>query len=575
MKENTEDLLSAEDSLSEAYSRVEYAKAHGDRSLNFSDLRNLDRIPETISELGHIERLNISNTKITELGPVKNCENITFVDAEHSLLIDISALEGKSDLFTFNADYTPLTDISALASAKGLYSLSLTGTPIVDISVVGNLRNLNHLSIDKTSVSDISPLVNNKHLTMLDLANTSVSSLSSIRNATKLISLDIRGTKVSDLSPIAQLSNLFSLGGASGIDIRGAFNLPAELQALADLPAPVRSMRINAALSGGAPTDIEIDLLQDASEANLAQRPAAFIFSLKDGIINSSAYHEATANHRVSDDIRSIVVEKVDFAISLLTGNEHNAQLSRTLGGLRDELDGPAEALRDGIILMRFRTLEACAASYETAESGHSEQLRAAIIDVASSLEDFLATLPGISQIDAGRQALQMQSEPQNIKILQDQIVKIADISRNSGAVSEDALGAILEGTREVSLLDEVIRATPNEAVRAKAIQRQASLAGLQALNIRNYAAAPIRFLLKEIGPVASDSWKAAKVAVPKGVGTGVEGLVSGGIRSAPALLVASLAGPLSGLIVLAATFAPLARLAAKVSNEVESNSED
>lgn len=131
-------------------------------------------------------------------------------------------------------------------------------------------------------------------------------------------------------------------------------------------------------------------------------------------------------------------------------------------------------------------------------------------------------------------------------------------------------LEALDEGKREIDDLTETISMTHSDVVRAFAIEKRASIAGLQALDVRNFASAGLRKLREELGPVASETWREIKTAFPRGVGKGLEGAVAASIKVGVATLVAAIAHPLAGLGVLIASFAPLARRAEEAGRRLE-----
>jgi hypothetical protein len=84
-------------------------------------------------------------------------------------------------------------------------------------------------------------------------------------------------------------------------------------------------------------------------------------------------------------------------------------------------------------------------------------------------------------------------------------------------------------------------------------------------LDYRNFAARVLHKMAVDLSEAGEKSWDEALKAVPKGVGKGVEKATSGLVLGGITILVASMAGWLSGLAVLIASFRPLADKAREI----------
>ena len=92
-------------------------------------------------------------------------------------------------------------------------------------------------------------------------------------------------------------------------------------------------------------------------------------------------------------------------------------------------------------------------------------------------------------------------------------------------------------------------------------------------LDYRNFAARVLHKMASDVGDAGAKSWDEALKAVPKGVGKGVEKATSGLVVGGVTILVGSIAGWLSGLAVLVASFRPLAEKAQEIEQSTESAS--
>lgn len=149
----------------------------------------LTLIPPELGGLRALEEVDLSNTQITDLSP----------------------LRGMTELQALAFNGTGVRDLAPLAAMKALWHLSLFRTGVSDVSPLAGLTELWTLDLDQTRVSDLSPLVGLTQLKNLYLRDTEISDLSPLVGLTQLKNLWFDQTKVSDLSPLAGLTELESL----------------------------------------------------------------------------------------------------------------------------------------------------------------------------------------------------------------------------------------------------------------------------------------------------------------------------------------------------------------------------
>ena len=112
--------------------------------LRFSSINNFK--PNDISSLNpKIAKLVKLKTlilrwveNITDLNPLKNLENLTYLHVAHC----------------------KISDLGPLSKLKNLRLLNIAATPVADLTPLQDLQNLEHVDIYKTQVSDLSPLKN-------------------------------------------------------------------------------------------------------------------------------------------------------------------------------------------------------------------------------------------------------------------------------------------------------------------------------------------------------------------------------------------------------------------------------
>lgn len=106
--------------------------------------------PEFMLEEGKVTKLNLTNSNIHDLSP----------------------LRGLKHLKTLHLRYTDVKDISPLASLENLRELHLGGTSVSDLTPLRTLKKLRYLGLRYTYITDISPLLHLKQLELVDLVGT-------------------------------------------------------------------------------------------------------------------------------------------------------------------------------------------------------------------------------------------------------------------------------------------------------------------------------------------------------------------------------------------------------------------
>ena len=186
---------------------------------NISDLTGLEHAINLQGlYLGGVWETNVNSNEISDLSPLSNLTNLTYLDLSSNSLSDISALANLTNLTYLDLSSTDLdlssnslSDISALANLTNLTRLDLAwNQSLSDISALANLTNLTRLDLAwNQSLSDISALANLTNLTELDLSSThDVSDISALANLTNLTDLDLSNNSRSDISALANLTNL-------------------------------------------------------------------------------------------------------------------------------------------------------------------------------------------------------------------------------------------------------------------------------------------------------------------------------------------------------------------------------
>ena len=304
------------------------------------------------------------------------------------------------------------------------------------------------------------------------------------------------------------------------------------------------------------------------------QRPAPYRFVPHNGKLEAQPQRNVPFDPLTAEQMRRVIQDKLLLVSEVLQGNHADPLVLAAIKAFSECIVDPVEQTQTGVLLMRFRSIEAHASAYTDAASESDRTVRAVLDDLARSADDFLALFPSVRQIEAYRHALAFEGNNQAIKNFQEFTSEISNIASSSNVVGDSVLKALEDGSTQINELSQRIVTSSSEKVRAQAIQARAAVAGLQALDVRNVSSAAMSWLYEEMKTVAGDSWDEAKRVIPQAVGHNVQHTINVGLRIGIILLVAHIAGPLGVLAVVAPTFAPLAKKAEEVAKLVSGDSE-
>ena len=163
-----------------------------DEWINSNDISNLS----PLSNLTNLTYLSLTSNSISDISVLSNLTNLTGLDLGDNSISDISVLSNLTNLTVLGLSGNSISDISALSNLTNLTVLGLWDNSISDISVLSNLTNLTYLDLNENSISDISPLVANTGLGSGNTVNLRRNPLSSTSINTHIPALQRRGVIV-------------------------------------------------------------------------------------------------------------------------------------------------------------------------------------------------------------------------------------------------------------------------------------------------------------------------------------------------------------------------------------------
>jgi len=205
-----------------------------------------------LSNLQDLTFLDVSNTKVTDISCLSNLVNLRTLHISNTKVTELSCLEKFVALDTLHMDYlgqlnaetillpktittlycngNKLESLAFVAKTDALLNLYAKNNNISDLSPlskyslyiadlsVNNINDLSHLKLDKldnldvstNQISDISCLIDGK-FSNLDVSYNNISDISALANNYHLWDLDINHNKIADITPIKECYKLYKL----------------------------------------------------------------------------------------------------------------------------------------------------------------------------------------------------------------------------------------------------------------------------------------------------------------------------------------------------------------------------
>ena len=192
-----------------------------------TDITFLQNLPN----LKHLDLRGWNRPALKEVSPIKDLDNLEYLNLGGNLITDISPLSNLVNLVHLNLNGNgDLSNISPLENLSKLTKLYLYSNSIVDITPLSKLTNLQDIKLYSNQITDISPLVENAGISgTIKLKNNP---LNNTALSTHIPALEARGIKVEYNLPEGVV--LFKDANLEKA-IRDALGIPTELLKKEDL----------------------------------------------------------------------------------------------------------------------------------------------------------------------------------------------------------------------------------------------------------------------------------------------------------------------------------------------------
>lgn len=128
-----------------------------------------------------MEWLDISETYVKDIGPLRHLKELTYLELDRNLIEDVSPLAELTKLEhlklynNFIRDIGPLKDLTNLRYLDVHYNVdSRNKNGIEDIAAVANMKALELLDISANSITDITPMQGLENIKHLDMSNNHI-----------------------------------------------------------------------------------------------------------------------------------------------------------------------------------------------------------------------------------------------------------------------------------------------------------------------------------------------------------------------------------------------------------------
>lgn len=299
-----------------------------------------------------------------------------------------------------------------------------------------------------------------------------------------------------------------------------------------------------------------IERFKQTESETLSQRPAAFRFEARGGVLIAEPQSGAAPDPLLLNQILPELAEKAEeYRTVLQQHGQAPVRIARTARKICEALDVWARQPNPGLMLMHLNALEGDVVEYDTPAG--REELPAGTVgtmaDLARSLQDFVSLYPSIQSLQAAALALRLQRA--DVEQVHAQLKQIETAVAGSNRIDASATEALAAGREEVDDETALIQSPADDVRIAAAVERRALLTSQRILTSRNFVAQLVR---------------SAQDCAISGVRAGVEGVTSGSIRMGWVLVCSLVAGPVAGIAAVVKSWRPLAGRAQQITESLD-----
>ena len=184
--------------------------------LEYLDINNQTFDEKACGHLhGHPELRTVifSNSRMATLDWAGECASLYKIEAEGSLITDLTPLANHESLAFIDLSGAPVRDLAPLESCPDLYSLKIDHSEVESLAPLAGHENLSSLDISHCHVSDLSPLAG-LNIEKLNAAHNEITTLTPLAGSTKMQSINVNSNQLSSLEGCEDMIKLTALSAA-------------------------------------------------------------------------------------------------------------------------------------------------------------------------------------------------------------------------------------------------------------------------------------------------------------------------------------------------------------------------
>lgn len=126
-------------------------------TFRFASPKDVGELPAALAQMPQLAHVDVSNTKVTDLGALRGLTGLLSVGARKTRVSDLSPLSGLAGLRELDVSASRITDVAPIAGLRQLEVLKLTYTDVADISALAHHPSLRLVEVQRAPVLDLRP----------------------------------------------------------------------------------------------------------------------------------------------------------------------------------------------------------------------------------------------------------------------------------------------------------------------------------------------------------------------------------------------------------------------------------
>lgn len=144
------------------------------QSIEIKENRSISDV-KAITELTHLRKLTINDSRITDISPLKDLSYLKEIDLSRNPIIDLNPISKLKSLEFIYLNNTPIDNLEWIIALPNIRILDISGTEIKKLNELSNQILLERLIAYNTKINNLKPLEDLRNLIVLKIYNSRVS----------------------------------------------------------------------------------------------------------------------------------------------------------------------------------------------------------------------------------------------------------------------------------------------------------------------------------------------------------------------------------------------------------------